>query len=175
MIKLAAIVLVVLLAGFLVFAATRPDAFRVERSASIKAPPEKVFAFINDFHLWTSWSPWENIDPALKRTYSGAGAGKGAVYAWEGNGKVGTGRMEILDSLPGSKITIKLDFLKPFEGHNVAEFAFDRKGEVTTVSWAMFGPSPYMSKVMGLVIDMDRMIGGQFEAGLANLKSISEK
>ena len=175
MIKLVVIVLVVLLGGFLLFAATRPDAFRVERSAAIKASPEKVFAFINDFRLWSSWSPWENIDPALKRTYSGAAAGKGAVYAWEGNSKVGSGRMEILDSLPGSKLVIKLDFFKPFEGHNTAEFTFERKAETTTVSWAMFGPSPYMSKVMGLVIDMDRMIGGQFEAGLANLKSIAEK
>jgi uncharacterized protein YndB with AHSA1/START domain len=175
MIRLAVIVLLVLVGGILLFAATRPDAFRVERSASIKAPPEKIFAFISDFHLWTAWSPWENIDPALKRTYSGAAGGKGAVYAWEGNSKVGAGRMEILEAAPGSKIAIKLDFFKPFEGHNVAEFTFNRKEEVTTVTWAMFGPSPYMSKVMGLVINMDRMVGGQFDTGLANLKSISEK
>jgi uncharacterized protein YndB with AHSA1/START domain len=175
MIKLAAIVLVVLIGGLLIYVATRPDAFRVERSAAIKAPPEKIFAFINDLRQWTLWSPWENIDPALKRTYSGAAGGKGAAYAWEGNSKVGAGRMEILESVPGSKIAIKLDFFKPFEGHNVAEFTFTRAGDVTTVGWAMFGPSPYMSKVMGLVINMDRMIGGQFETGLANLKSIAEK
>jgi hypothetical protein len=175
MIKLVLIGLAVAAAGFLIAAAMRPATFRVERSAGITAPPEKIFAFINDFRQWTAWSPWEGIDPALKRTYSGAASGKGAVYAWEGNSKVGSGRMEVLESLPASKITIKLDFFKPFEGHNTAEFTLDRKGDVTMLAWAMFGPSPYMSKVMGLLINMDRMIGGQFETGLAKLKSIAEK
>jgi uncharacterized protein YndB with AHSA1/START domain len=137
MIKIAAIVLVVLVAGFLIFAATRPDAFRIERAAAIKAPPEKIFAFINDLHQWTSWSPWEKIDPALKRTYSGAASGKGAAYAWEGNSKVGSGSMEIAESVAPSKITIRLDFLKPFEAHNTAEFSFVRQGDATTVTWAM--------------------------------------
>jgi uncharacterized protein YndB with AHSA1/START domain len=172
---IVAVVFVVVIAAVLIFAATKPDNFRVQRSAGIKAPPEKIFALINDLHQWTSWSPWEKIDPALKRTHSGAASGKGAVYAWEGNSKVGSGSMEILETVPASRITIKLDFIKPFEGHNIAEFKFERAGDSTTVTWAMFGPSPYLSKVMGLVFSMDKMIGSQFETGLANLKAITEK
>ena len=174
MLKIVAIAVVVLAGGVLLFAASRPDSFRIERSANIKAPPEKVFALVNDFRRWTEWSPWENIDPALKRTYQGAATGKGAAYGWEGDKNVGSGRMEILESTPGSLITIKLDFLKPFEAHNTAQFKFDRAGDTTTVTWAMFGPSPYLSKLMGLVFDMDKMVGGQFEQGLATLKAKSE-
>ena len=175
MIKLFAIAIVALLGGVLLFAASRPDAFRIERSATIKAPPEKLYALVNDLKAWTAWSPWERIDPALKRTYSGPQSGKGAAYAWEGNKDVGVGRMEITDAVPAAKITIKLDFLKPFEAHNTAEFSFSRQGEATTVTWAMYGPSPYLSKLLSLVFNMDRMVGGQFETGLANLKSITEK
>ncbi len=175
MLKIIAIVVVLLVAALLIFAATKPDAFRIERSTSIKASPEKIFALINDLHKWVLWSPWENIDPALKRAYSGAESGKGAAYEWEGNNKVGSGSMEILESVPSSRITIKLDFIKPFEGHNIAEFKIERAGDSTTVTWAMFGPSPYLSKVMGLVFSMDKMIGSQFETGLANLKAITEK
>ena len=171
---IAAAVLVVVVAALLVYAATRPDSFRIERSAVIKAPPEKIFALINDLHQWTAWSPWEGIDPALKRSYSGAPSGKGAAYAWEGNNKVGSGRMEILESVPDSRIAIKLDFLKPFEAHNMAEFTLAPAGGGTTVTWAMSGPSPYVSKVMGLVFNMDKMVGGQFEQGLANLKAKTE-
>ena len=159
----------------LVYAATRPESFRIERSAHIQAPPETVFAFINDFHRWTAWSPWEHIDPALKRTYSGAAAGKGAAYAWEGNRNVGSGRMEITESTPASKILIKLDFIKPFEGHNIAEFTLVPGAQGgTALTWAMYGPSPYISKLMGIFMSMDRMIGGQFEQGLAKLKKSSE-
>ena len=178
MIKALAIVgilFAVVLAGILAFAVTRPDSFRIERSATIKAPPEKIFDQVNDLKSWTAWSPWEKIDPALKRTYSGSQGGKGAAYAWEGNNDVGSGRMEITDAVPAAKITIKLDFLKPFEAHNTSEFAFTRQGDSTTVTWAMFGPSPYVSKLMGIFFNMDRMVGGQFEQGLANLKSITEK
>lgn len=175
MIKIVLISIAVLAAGVLLFAATRPDVFRVERTASIKAPPEKIFTLVNDLHLWTGWSPWEKVDPALKRTYSGAASGKGAAYGWEGNSKVGSGSMEIVESVPASRISIRLDFMKPFEAHNTAEFKFERAGDMTTVTWTMFGPSPYLSKVMGLVFSMDSMVGGQFEQGLANLKSLSEK
>ena len=175
MLEIVALVVVLLVAAVLIFAATKPDAFRIERAASIKAPPEKIFPLINDFHLWVSWSPWENLDPALKRTYSGAANGKGAAYAWEGNSKVGAGRMEVMESVPPSKITIKLDFIKPFEGHNTAEFTLAPQGGTTTITWAMCGPSPYLSKLMGLVFNMDRMIGGQFEQGLASLKALAEK
>src|SRR5438270_414970 len=115
------VVLVVGIAAVLGFAAIKPDKFRIQRAANIKAPLEKIFPLINDFHNWASWSPWEKLDPALKRTYSGADSGQGAVYEWEGNKKVGQGRMEIMESSPSSKITIKLDFLKPFEAHNTAE------------------------------------------------------
>jgi len=174
MIKIIAIAVVVLVAGVLIYAATLPDHFRVERATAIKAPPEKIFAFINDLRRWTAWSPWEKVDPALKRSYSGADSGKGAAYAWEGNNNVGTGRMEITESVPGAKIVLKLDFLKPFEAHNTAEFTLVRQGDVTGVTWAMFGPSPYLSKLMSLVFSMDRMVGGMFEQGLANLKSVSE-
>jgi uncharacterized protein YndB with AHSA1/START domain len=168
------IAVAVLLAGLLIYAATRPDSFRIERSASIKAPPEKIFALINDLHRWTSWSPWEKIDPALKRTYSGPQSGKGAAYAWEGNSKVGSGRMEITDAAPSSNVVIKLDFFKPFEAHNTAEFTLAPGTQGTTVTWAMFGPSPFVSKLMGIFCNMDRMVGAQFEQGLANLKANSE-
>jgi len=173
-IKIVALVAVLMVVGVLIFAATRPDSFRIERSATIRAKPEKIFALVNDFHRWTEWSPWENIDPALKRTYEGAAAGKGAAYSWEGNKNVGSGRMEITDTAPSSLITIKLDFLKPFEAHNTAQFKFDRAGDATTVTWAMFGPSPYVAKLMGLFFNMDAMVGGQFEKGLATLKAKSE-
>ena len=174
MIKIVLIAIVVLVAGLLAFAATRPDSFRIERSASIKAPPDKVFAQINDFHRWTAWSPWEKLDPQLKRSYTGAERGKGAAYAWEGDSKVGAGRMEVMESAAPSKIVIKLDFIKPFEGHNTAEFTLLADSGGTRVTWAMFGPSPYLSKVMGMFFSMDSMIGGYFEQGLANLKAISE-
>lgn len=175
MIKVIALAVVLLIAAVLIIAATRPNSFRVERKAAIKAPPEKIFALINDLHQWISWSPWEKIDPALKRTHSGAASGRGAVYAWEGNRMVGSGRMEILESTAPTLITIKLDFYQPFEGHNTAQFKLDRQGDATNVTWAMFGPSTYASKLMGLFLNMGRMIGGHFDQGLANLKVLVEK
>jgi uncharacterized protein YndB with AHSA1/START domain len=175
MIKTIVIVLVVAVAAIFVYAATKPDAFRVQRATSIKAPPEKVFALINDFHKWAGWSPWEKLDPEMKRTHSGVAEGKGAVYAWEGNSKVGAGRMEIKESSPSSKIVIKLDFIKPFEGHNTAEYTLETKGDSTDVTWAMYGPAPFISKVMQVFVSMDSMIGKDFETGLANMKSIAEK
>ncbi len=175
MFKTTAIVIAVLIAGVLLFAAARPDTFRVERTASIKAPPEKIFAQINDFHSWVSWSPYEKLDPAMKKTFSGAASGLGSVYAWDGSDKAGAGRMEITESSPVSRIIIKLDFIKPLEGHNVADFTMQTQGDATTVTWAMHGPSPYIAKLMGLFFNMDEMIGRDFETGLANLKAISEK
>jgi uncharacterized protein YndB with AHSA1/START domain len=162
------------LAVVLALAAMRPDDFRVQRAERIHAPPERIFAAINDFHRWSAWSPWERMDPAMKRSFSGADSGKGAVYAWEGNSKVGAGRMEILDSTSPSLIRIKLDFIKPFEGHNTAEFTLTPGGDATDLRWAMFGRSPFVAKVMGLFVSMDRMIGKDFEAGLANLKRLAE-
>ena len=174
MFKTIGIVIVVLIAAVLIYAATKPDTFRVERAASIKAPPEKIFALINDLHSWGSWSPWEKKDPAMKRTHSGAANGKGAAYEWEGNSEVGKGRMEIAESSPPSKVTIKLDFVKPFEAHNIVEFMLDAKGESTNVTWAMHGPLPYLAKVMHLFLNMESMVGKDFESGLANLKSVAE-
>lgn len=174
MLKIIAIVIVVAVVAVLGFAATRPDTFRVQREIDIKAPPEKVFALIDDFHHWTTWSPWEKLDPAMKRTYGGPANGKGANYAWEGSSKVGAGRMEIVDSTSPGRIQIQLDFLKPFEAHNTAEFTLQPKGDVTHVTWAMFGPSPFISKVMGLFFSMDAVVGKDFETGLANLKSAAE-
>lgn len=175
MFKTIAIVAVVLIVAILIFAATKPDTFRIQRTASIKAPPEKIFSLINDLHSWDTWSPWEKMDPAMKRTHSGAGQGKGAVYEWDGNQKVGQGRMEITETSPPSKVVIKLDFVKPFEAHNVAEFTLQAKGDATDVTWAMYGRSPYMAKVIHVFFSMDSMVGKQFETGLANLKTITEK
>lgn len=169
------IAVVVLLAALLVYAATKPDTFRVQRATSIKAPPEKIFALINDLQGWSAWSPYEKLDPGMKRSHSGAANGKGAVYAWEGNGKVGAGRMEITQSSPPSKVAIKLDFAKPFEAHNIAEFTLEPKGDSTNVTWAMYGPNLYVSKLMSIFFSMDNMIGKDFETGLANLKTIAEK
>lgn len=175
MFKTIAIVVVVVIAGVLAFAATRPDAFRVERSVSIKAGPDKIFPYLDDFNRWAAWSPWEKLDPSMKRSFSGAASGKGAAYAWEGNSKVGAGRMEIVEALSPTVITIKLDFLRPFESHNIAEFSLQSQGDSTYVSWVMHGPSPYISKLIGIFMSMDKMIGKDFETGLANLKTLSEK
>lgn len=175
MIKKIVIIVVVLVAALLGFAATRPDTFHIQRATSIKAPPQKIFAYINDFHRWGAWSPWEKKDPAMKRTLSGAAKGKGAVYAWEGNKDVGQGRMEIAEASPPTKARIKLDFVKPFETHNIVEFTLEPKGDVTHVTWAMDGPMLFISKVMSLFVDIDGMVGKDFEAGLANLKAVAEK
>jgi len=175
MIKKIAIVIVLLIAGVLIFAATKPDTFRVQRSAGIKAPPEKVFAILNDFQKWGSWSPWEKKDPAMKRTWGAVTSGKGAKYAWEGNSDVGKGSMEIAESSPSSRLTIKLDFIEPFEGHNIVDFTLEPKGDSTSVTWTMHGPMPFISKVISVFCNMDSMIGKDFEAGLANLKAVAEK
>jgi len=175
MVKKIAIVIAVVIVAILGYAATRPDAFKVQRSASIQAPPEKVFALINDFKRWDAWSPWEKKDPAMKRTYSAVTSGKGATYAWEGNSEVGQGRMEIVDSAPSSRVALSLDFIKPFEAHNGVTFTLQPAGGATAVTWAMQGPMPYISKVISIFCDMDAMIGKDFETGLANMKAAAEK
>jgi uncharacterized protein YndB with AHSA1/START domain len=175
MLTIIAVTVVVLIAALLGVAATKPNAFRVQRAATIKASPERIFPFINDFHTWNSWSPWEKIDPAMQRTYSGVASGAGAIYEWEGTNKVGKGRMEITSTVPPSKVIIKLDFLKPMEGHNTAEFTLEPHGDSTNVTWAMYGPSQFASKVFQVFVSMDKMIGKSFEIGLANLKALAEK
>lgn len=174
MLKYILIAVVVVVAGVLIYAATMPDTFRVQRSASIKAAPEKIAPLIADFHQWQAWSPYEKYDPAMKRDYSGAASGVGAIYAWSGNGKVGAGRMEILDSST-QQVRIKLDFIKPFEGHNTATFTLAPAGDATSVTWAMDGPRPYISKLMGVFFNMDKLIGKDFEEGLANLGNAAAK
>ncbi len=162
----------------LILASTKADTFSVQRSVTVKAPAEKIFPLISNFHQWANWSPWENKDPVMKRTYSGPESGKGAVYAWDGNKNVGSGRMEILDASSPSKIVIKLDFFKPFEGHNTAEFSMrpqSEPGPATNITWLMHGPAPFMHRLMQVFMDFDKMIGKDFEAGLANLKRLAEK
>jgi hypothetical protein len=164
-----------ILVGILIIAATRPDEFRVERSISINAPADKIFPLMNDLRAFSIWSPYEKLDPAMKRSYSGPASGVGAVYEWEGNKNVGHGRMEITHATPPTSVLIQLDFFSPFEAHNTAAFTLKPEGDSTTVTWAMFGPAPYMSKVMSLFFSMDSMVGTQFEEGLTNLKQLAEK
>lgn len=164
-----------IIAALLVYAGTRPDSFRLERSIAIKAPPEKIFPLVNDFRNWTAWSPWEKRDPAMKRSYSGPQSGPGAAYGWEGNKEVGSGRMEIAEASAPTKVRIKLDFIAPFEAHNTAEFTIAPGADASAVTWAMYGPQPYMAKLMSVFFSMDKMVGPDFEAGLANLKIAAEK
>jgi hypothetical protein len=169
------IVVLLLVIGIVVaFAASKPNSFRIARSARIAAAPDKIYPLINDFHRWTAWSPYENLDPNLKRTYGGAASGVGSTYAWEGNSKAGAGRMEIMEAAVPSKVTIKLEFSKPFVAHNTAEFTLVPDGAATTVTWAMLGSRPLMMKVMGLFFNMDNMIGKDFETGLNSLRTATE-
>ena len=172
--KVVLIVFAVAVAAVLGLAATKPDSFSVQRSASIKAPPEKISAVLSDFRAWDAWSPWEKIDPKMQRTFRGEPKGKGAKYAWVGNSEVGTGSMTITEA-QASRVALDLDFVKPFEGHNKVVFTLAPKGEATEVTWNMTGPSPYITKVIQVFCDMDGMIGKQFETGLANLKVVTEK
>ena len=175
MLKTIAIIAGVVIAAILILAATKPDTFRVQRSITIKAPPEKIFPLINDFHSWVLWSPYEKKDLAMKKTYSSKAAGTGATYAWQGDKNVGKGSMEITKSVAPSNIVIALDFFEPFEAHNTAEFSLDANGDSTLVTWSMQGPSPYISKIMQLFFNMDKMVGADFEVGLAELKTLAEK
>ncbi len=178
MLKIILIVLAVIavaVIALLIYAATRPDSFRVQRSITIKAPAEKIFPQVNDLRAQQSWSPWEAKDPAMKRTYSGEQSGKGAKYEWLGNKNVGHGRMEVVESTPPTRLLMKLDFIAPFAANNMAEFVLEPKGDSTVVTWAIYGPSPFMSKLMGVFMNMDTMIGKEFDTGLANLKAQMEK
>ena len=169
------IVLVIPVGSALLLAAAKPDQFRVERSTHIKASPDEIFPLINDYRRWRSWSPYENLDPEMKRTYSGENEGQGAVYEWQGNNKIGQGRMEIIESTPPSKITMKLDMIKPMEGHNIVTYTLEPEGDSTKVTWAMEGSSNFVSKIFQVFVSMDGICGSQFEEGLANLKSVVEE
>jgi hypothetical protein len=151
------------------------NTYRVERSIAIAAPPERVFAEINDFHRWQAWSPWEDLDPNLQRDYSGPDAGVGAAYAWSGNRKAGKGRMEIVESAAPILLGIQLDFLKPFKAHNQVKFVIAGDGPTTNVTWSMTGAKTLGTKIMGIFTSMDKLIGKDFEKGLAQLKIVAER
>ncbi len=174
MLKTILIALVVVVIGILIFAATKPPTYHVERSTTIAATPEKISPLVNDFHNWDQWSPWAKLDPNMRVSYSGAPAGQGAVYEWEGNSKVGKGRMEILAAEP-TVTSIKLDFLSPFASHNQANFILQPQGSTTRVTWTMDGPNTFASKLMSVFVSMDKMIGKDFDTGLNQLKFAAEK
>jgi uncharacterized protein YndB with AHSA1/START domain len=163
-----------LLAVFLVVVAFQPAAYRVVRTATISAPPAAVFAHVNDLRRWQAWSPWEKLDPAMKRTFAGAASGAGASYGWEGNSDVGTGRMTITESRPAELVRIKLEFIKPMAGMSMTDFTFKPQGNQTAVSWEMTGENNFIAKAICLFMDMEKMLGGQFEQGLAALKAVAE-
>lgn len=174
MLKFIALAIVAIVIVVLVIAATRPDTFRVERSVLIQAPPHRIFEQLNDFQRWRAWSPYEKLDPAMTREIDGAAQGVGATYRWDGNRKAGAGRMEIVEASPGSHLRIQLDFTRPMEAHNIAEFSIAPEGDASRVTWSMQGQQPYLGKLFGLVFNMDRMIGKDFEEGLQNLKHLAE-
>lgn len=174
MLKKVSIVLGLLVVVLLAVIATRPDSFRVERSAEIGAPAAAVFPLVNDFHQWAGWSPWDKLDPAMKRTYEGSPVGAGAIYTWAGNKDVGAGKMTILESQPDQQVHILLEFLKPFPATNTTRFTFSPSGSATKLTWSMEGKANFMSKAFGLFMDMDKMIGKDFENGLAGIKRIAE-
>jgi hypothetical protein len=174
MLKKIAIAFAVLLAALVAVIASRPSSFHIERSASVAAPPAVVFPLLNDFHSWASWSPWEKLDPNMKREYSGAASGNGASYAWSGNDEVGSGAMHITESKAPQSVQIRLEFKKPFEATNTTLFELAPEAQGTKVTWNMDGPANFATKAMSLFMDMDQMIGKDFEQGLANLRAVAE-
>lgn len=175
MLKKIGIVVLLVVLCVLGLAATKPDAFALEREITINAPREKVFALINDFHEWGKWSAWEKLDPGMTRTFSGPPSGTGSIYQWSGNSDAGAGSMEITNAAAPSKIDIKLDFTKPLESHNITEFTIDSTAAGTHVKWNMHGPNNFLSKIMTVFVSMDKLVGPQFEEGLANMKAQAEK
>lgn len=166
--------LIALIAVLVVIIALLPAKFRYERSAEMAAPPETVFAQVNDLHKWDLWSPWAKKDPNMKKGYEGPDAGVGAVYTWSGNNEIGEGKLTIVESDPAKRILVLLEFVRPFVGTNNAEFTFEPQGAGTVVTWAMFGENNFVAKAMGLFMDMDKMIGNDFEQGLADMKALAE-
>jgi len=154
--------------------AVQPSEFHVARTVSVAAPAPVVFAQVNDFHKWSAWSPWAKMDPAMKQAYEGAPLGTGAVYTWVGNHDVGEGRMTITESRPSDLIRIKLEFFKPFAGVSTAEFTFKPDGQQTLVAWSMTGRATFVTKAVQLFLNVDKMIGDNFESGLARIKSLAE-
>ncbi|MCC7253932.1 SRPBCC family protein [Hyphomicrobium sp.] len=169
---LLAVVAVVL--AFVVYVALQPSAFRIERSTIVVAPPEAVFAEVNDFHNWQAWSPWAKLDPDAKATFEGPDSGEGAVFRWAGNAAVGEGSMTLLESKPHERIRIRIDFLKPWSGTNTTEFTFKPDGPRTVVTWAMSGEQDFIQKAICVFMNPDKMVGGEFEKGLASMKATAE-
>ena len=174
MLKTLLLIVAAAIAALLIFAATKPDAFRIQRSATIAAPPDKVFALINDLRQFNTWNPFAKMDPKQVITYDATSAGVGGAYNWQGE-KTGVGRMQITESVPAQRVSAKLDFTKPFEAHNQVDFTVQPQGNGSTVTWAMHGPMPYLNRLMTIFFDMDKTVGKDFEAGLANLKALAEK
>ena len=174
MLKITLLIIVAALAALLLYAATRPDSFRLERSTSISAPPEKVFALISDLRLFNTWNPFAAMDPAQVISYEATTVGVGAAYSWKGD-KSGAGRMEVAELMPAQRVTMKLDFSKPFEAHNRVDFSIQPQANGCHVTWAMSGPMAYINKLMQIFVSMDKMVGSEFEKGLANLKALAEK
>jgi hypothetical protein len=174
MFKKILIGIAVVVVAFVVIVALQPSDFRIVRSATIAAPPAAVFAQVNDFHKWEAWSPWTKLDPAAKSSFEGPSAGTGAIFRWAGNEEVGEGSMMITESHPSELIRIELEFLKPFAATNTAEFTFKPEGKQTVVTWSMFGTNNFIAKAFCLFMNMDEMVGGQFEKGLASMKSVAE-
>jgi Polyketide cyclase / dehydrase and lipid transport len=166
--------LAVIVIGFAAFVATRPSEYRVARTTTVAAPASAVFAQVNDFHRWGAWNPWAKLDPAMKQAYEGAPAGPGAVYTWAGNKEVGEGRMTVTESRPNELVRINLEFLKPFAATSTAEFRFSPEGDRTAVTWSMVSQTNFVAKIVHLFVDMDTMIGGNFERGLADMKMVVE-
>jgi len=173
--KIITAVFIVIIVAFLVYVAAKPDAFRIEREELVKAPPQAIFGLMNDLHLFNSWNPFALMDPSLKIVYSGPASGVGATYEWEGTGKAGKGRMEIAQSVSPSTVILHLEFQKPFAAKNIVTFTLVPAGPATKVTWAMTGQNTYLQKVMGTLFNMDRMVGGEFAKGLANLKALAER
>jgi hypothetical protein len=156
----------------IIVVALRPNHFSIARSAMIPASPAALFAEVNDFHRWNAWSPWARMDPASNKCYEGAASGEGAVFRWAGNKQVGEGRMTLMESHPDRLIRIKLEFVKPFKATNTVEFTFEPSGDQTVVRWSMSGPTNFVGKAIGLVLNCEKMIGRQYEQGLENLKLV---
>jgi hypothetical protein len=176
MIQTILILIAVVIAAIVIYVATKPNDFQIQRSTAIKASPDKIFPLINDLHTMQTWSAWEKVDPQMKRSYSGEASGKGAKYAWEGNRQIGQGTMEIVESMANAKVQLDMHFIKPFEGWSTVDFELTESGQETVVSQTMHGTSTFLPKLMcTLFFNQDKMIGGKFEEGLANLKVIAEK
>ena len=169
------IIAAVLIAVVLVFAAMKPSAFHLQRSITIKAPTEKIFPLVNDFHNWSAWEAQDKGDAGIQRTYSGPAAGVGAMSEWQGSGSTGKGRMLITESVPNSRVSVAVDFVKPFQAHNINVFTLEPVGDSTKVTWSFEGTNVFVLKLMSVFVTMDRIMGNHFETGLEKLKAAAER